>query len=405
MPKAKIGDPETGRQISKAPARRQGQAPGTPGTDTPSTSEIVDTALTTPNVPDTGGLSDALPIPDLEAVGAPLLENVAQAQLDEAIADFENKKIDKAEFDRISASIEAGVDQTVQDADAQQARMLGTEADVMARLRGADEAIQAIPGKVSSEFEKLTQEFGTLGQEALGRLDSKEQTAIGEIQAGKNEALSAAVNGIQGNINQAIAQIQSDPNLTTAQKASMIARTRMSGAMAVAPVVGAHVLQFNTLTANTRANFAQAGAQVQNAILGGQAQLLGGRGAAFAQAQVAVGQMTNQLLETEANSAVNFANAQTQLLGARQMAINSGNQLMLQGLAEFRTPTLNLVDYHATLMAGTMRLIQDGAFNRATQLNLDIRGDMIKQMEGSFPMNLIRVRVDRSRISSRWSGS
>ncbi len=362
--------------------------------DRPDTSELLDTALSNEGLPDTGRASDFLDPRDIAGTQGPLLQEVVDASEDEARGEFAAETQDFEQGQEFIGEVREGIQTNVTAIDERLAQQEGTEADVMARLRGAHEQIQAIPGKVEEKFGELSDRLATLSESAFDRLDSQEAVAIGEIQAGKNAALSAAVNGIQGNINQAIAQIQADPNMTSAQKASMISRTRMSGASALAPAVGAHILEFNTLTATTRSNFASVGASVQNTMLGLQGGLLQAEGNAFAAAQTAVGKLTTELLATEANTAINFANSQTQLLTARSVAINSGHQLMGQMLSEFRTPHLDLTGTMALLYSGFLTIANDTAAQNAALAEFDINTAIAIEGQGTHPDNVWAAAAD-----------
>ena len=389
MPKARRledqRDPETGK-ISKGD--RTGTREETLRAQEGTAGENFREAIETPGLEDTGLPSDALNQTDLAATRGPATERLLDASEQAARDEFAARQTDFDESRRVLGDADDAAQTGVTKIDEEAERLTGVEAEVMARLRSAAEQIQGIPDAVTTEFDRLRGEFDTLSQGAFDRLDSQQAAAVAGIQEGKNAALSAAVNGIQGNINQAIAQIQSDPNMTSAQKASMISRARMSGAMALAPAVGAHVLEFNKLTANTRTSFAQIGAQVQTQILGTQGDLIGAQGNAFAAAQTAVGQLTTQLLATEANTAVQFANAQTQLVSSRAMITNANSSLQLQGISEFGTPFLNLTDTRALELMAITTLVNDIDRQSLSAMQFNINANIAIEQEGEWPANI-----------------
>ena len=202
-------------------------------------------------------------------------------------------------------------------------------------------------------------------------------------------AAQSAIQGIQGNINNQVSQIQSNPNLTAGQKANMIAQVKLAGASSIAPAIGANQLAFNQLASTTATNFANITGSIQNQITASQGQLTGMQGNAFSQAKVAVGQMTNQLLEIDANSSAAFANSQANLLGMRTQAEMSGNTLLanilpMQGQpwADYTTSANMRFEFETGLLKEQFAMdLQSGSMEATIK--------MIESMEGSPLKNIL----------------
>ncbi len=269
-------------------------------------------------------------------------------------ADFQSQRGTQKEAETISDSIRegiAGTDERVSDI---QDELSASKADLDGRIDAALTAVEAIPGQVQTEFEKLKAKFDTSSQAALGDIDDKAEAAMGDVMTGRSEAMQAAVVGIQGNINTAVAKIQSDPNLTASQKSSMIAQTRLAGASAIAPAIGANILAFNQLQADVATKFGGFTTQLQTQIVSETGAFGRASAQAFAEATVASKNITNNLLSTQANSDSSYISSQGVLEGMRLQANLGGNQLMMTNLPNTADPVLNVIDAaSATMITGT----------------------------------------------------
>jgi hypothetical protein len=305
--------------------------------DTRPGGKITDAIFGPPREPLDIEIPDVVGDSNLPAQGEAGEEAVDEARATEDAsdaADIENKE----RADELAAGIEEDKDATSERFDEAGEGLEEDRARIQEDIDKQTENIQSIPGDVDARFDELRSEFDANAAGAFDRLDSEKSEVLGGIMEGQAQVMQAAVQNTQGNVNTQVAKIMSDPNLSDSQKRSMVAQVRMSGSSALGGIVGTTQLQFNELRANTATKFAEIGGQIQNQILNTQGQLIGMQGQAFAQTQIAVGQMTNTLLEIDANSSAAFANSQAQLLAARSSAEMAGNQLLLDVLPLQDTP-------------------------------------------------------------------
>lgn len=337
------------------------------------------------------GLAESIPdAPDVEGTlrqpGEGLISAVQSADEAQLAAEQE----DRIRAGRLASDIGQDVHGDINRMDTQRIRLGGDADAVSAQIADQQARLQEIPGAVRTEFENVRSEFDAMSTAALGRVDVQREEAMAGVMRGQTAAMQAAVSGIQGNINSQVAQINSNPNLSDAQKQSMTAQVKMQGAMSLAPAVGQTVLGFNQLAANTATSFGQISASVQNSITAQQGQLAQAQAGAFGQAQVQVGQMTNQLIELDANSQLGFAQAQNQLLGMRNMAHNSGNDLLLRLLPERDTPYADFTNSAATRLQFENDIMTKDFSMRLQEAGMDIQIAMLQQMQGTPMSNMLQ---------------
>lgn len=336
-------------------------------------------------------LSESIPdAPDVEATLRPHGEALVGAQRDAEEAQLAAEEADKARADRFASEIGQDVHGDVNRLDTQRIR-LGRDADeVSAQIAEQQDRLQEIPGLVRTEFENVRKEFDAMSTAALDRVDTAKEEALGGVMRGQSAAMQSAVQGIQGNINTQVAQINSNPNLSSAQKQSMVAQVKMQGAMALAPAIGQTVLGFNQLAANTAVSFGQISASVQNTITTQQGALALGQAGAFGEAQVRVGQMTNELISIDVNSQVSFAKTQNELLGMRNIAHNTGNDLLLRLLPEQDTPYADFTGSSATRLQFENDIMMKDFSMQLQSAGMDITVAMLRQMQGTPISNMLQ---------------
>lgn len=248
-----------------------------------------------------------------------------QGRADERATDFQ---ADTDELVRL-------IDEAIVDQDEDRVRFL-TE------LKDAKEAIQGMPEEVTSEFNRLRDEFGVEADASFDRLDTQLADALAGAEEGRSEAMQAAVQGLQGTVNSEVAKIMANPNLTQSQKQSMVSQVRLTGASAIAPVIGQTVLAFNKLSADIAMSFGTTFGALEGTVINAKGQLIGAQGQAFTQVQIAIGTITAQLLDVDASASASYTTAQSQLLATRSHATLTGNQLLLDLLPEQGTPYLDI---------------------------------------------------------------
>ena len=304
--------------------------------------------------------------PETRAADDPGMTEVALAQgtVDaiavQSEADFQAAKGLKDEAVGFQEGVTGQVSDTGERIEGIQGDIATAQTDLDLRIDAALTAVEDIPNQVSTEFDRLRNEFGDISAAALADVDTKATAALGQVMDGRATAMQAAVQGIQGNINTAVSKIQSDPNLTQAQKASMIAQTRLAGASSIAPAIGANILAFNQLAADVATKFGSFTTQVQTQIVSEEGAFGRAGGTAFAQATVASQEITGQLLSTQATSNAAYANSQATLEGIRSQAEMSGNQLLLDNMPNLEEPVLNGIDTASAAMTlGTDLITRD----------------------------------------------
>jgi len=315
-------------------------------------------------------------------------QGVVTAEEDRARAELGAQQEDQVRADDFAEGVQADLDDTTGAIDATRADLQGDQARFQANLAGASEQIEQIPTEVTNEFNRLRDEFGDTADASFDRIDSQREEALGNVDQGRAAAMQAAVQGIQGNVNTQVAQIMANNNLTDAQKQQMVSQVRLSGASSMAPAIGQTVLQFNQLSADVATKFGAITGQLESTVLQGEAQLTGLQGQAFTQAQIAVGQMTNQLLEIDANASVGFANAQSQLLATRSHATMTGNDILLRTLPEQSTPYLDLTGAAtASYEIGRDLMMSQWEMNMQS-FGMDLQIAMLRSMQGNPLTNM-----------------
>jgi len=295
---------------------------------------------------------------------------------------------DKAQADTLADDVAADADETVAKID-EQSMALEEDADrVQESIANQAEALKKIPGEVKAEFEDLRGQLSAEREASFERIEGQRGEALSQVMEGRSSAMQAAVQGIQGNVNNQIASIQSNPNLTDSQKQGMVAQIRMSGAGAIAPAIGKTVLGFNQLSADVATKFGAITGQLEGIGLQVSGDLMGQQGNAYAQAQVAVGEMANQLIDIDASSSAAFAQGQSQLLATRTHAQMTSNDILLRTLPLQNTPYPDTRGTHTAAFEIGMG-IQDKDFIRTTQvhsmgLTAALTRSMIGTPQGNF---------------------
>lgn len=312
----------------------------------------------------------------------------------EAIETAERERVaaaeeDQARSEEFGKDVEADTAETIAKIDAE-SMSLEEDADrIQESIANQAEALKEIPEEIRTEFEDLRGQLATQQGEALGRIDTKETAALSQVMEGRNSAMLAAVQGIQGNVSNQVASIQSNPNLTDAQKAGMVAQIRMSGASAMAPAIGQTILGFNQLSADVATKFGAISGTIEQTGLTTSATLMGQQGTAFAQAQVAVGEMTNELINIDATSSAAFAQSQTQLLATRSQAQMQSNDILLRNLPLQDTPYLDLAEA-ASARINIADQLQDKDFIRGLQTEaMELQKAYFEDMVGTPQRNFL----------------
>jgi hypothetical protein len=330
--------------------------------------------------------------PDVEGTLRPPGEEHIQELQDVSQRELEAQQADFRESRELKEDVERGREETVGAIEEVRGGLEERREGFQQRLGTQQEELQEIPQKVQTQFEQLRTQFGSQVSGALGRHEAQRSDAMGQVFRGQSAAMQAAVEGIQGNIRDQVAQIQGNPDIPGPMKSAMIAKVKMQGAMSMAPAIGQTVLQFNKLAADTATNFANVGAQIEATGLRGAAALTGAQGQAFAQAQTAVGQLTNNLLDIEQNAEASFANSQAQLLSTRSMAENASNDIMLRTISEFGTPYADFTNatgarlqFENEIMTKQFAMsLQEGGFNLQVALAKAMEGTPLGNMFQGF---------------------
>jgi len=255
--------------------------------------------------------------------------------------------------------------------------------DVQQAITDQKEEVKKIPDEVRTEFENLRDQFDTQVSTALDRTDADRDAALSRAEEGRSAALQAAVQGIQGNINNQVSKIQANQNLTSAQKASMIAQVKLQGASSLAPAVGANVLAFNQLSADVATKFGAIAGQIQTQGLAGQQSLATAQGQAVAAATTASAQMTDDLISLQSSSAVSFANSQNQLIATRAQAENSADDLMRLILPERDTPVADFTASNSASLDFEAGMWEKGANFELQRGGFNLQVEAIRSMQGT----------------------
>lgn len=271
----------------------------------------------------------------------------------------------------ISSGIQAEVGAVRGQIGRERSELAGEQATFRQDLETRQQELSTLATDVKGEFDSIRTDFNSAVSGALTDVRGAQSQALNGVYTGQAQAMQAAVQGIQGNVNTQIAQINGNPNLTAAQKQQMINQVKMTGAMALAPAIGATQLQFNTLATNVNTQFGQMLTQVEQAGLAGRTQLGTAGGQAFAAASNAMNQMSNQILELGQSSDLAFSSQQQSLIGLRNQASNIGNQLMTQILPETTMPYHDYGDIYAENLQNNVDLVKLDIKTSLEQFGLD----------------------------------
>lgn len=295
-----------------------------------------------PEAPDYATADTGITGPSGESTVTGLGQGVVDAERQRAEGEYAALREDERQAKEFYGDVERDVDEITGEIDVTRQQVEDDRRDFQREMGRARDEIDRIPTEITNEFDRLREEFGEAADASFDRIDSERGEALTNAEYGRSEAMQAAVQGIQGNVNNQVAQIMANPDLTQSQKQSMVAQTRLAGASSIAPAIGQTVLGFNQLSADIATKFGAITGQIESTIVAAKAELTGLQGSAFAQAQTAVGQMTTQLLEIEVGASASFASSQNQLLATRSHATMTGNEILLRTLPEMSTPYLDL---------------------------------------------------------------
>lgn len=296
---------------------------------------------------------------------------------------------DQARAQGVAGDVRASTEATVGDIEETREDLAARQEEFDTRLAAQSENLQDIPNQITSEFERLREEFGAEADASFDRIDVQREAALAGVMQGRSQAMEAAVQGVQGNVNNQIAQIQANGSLTDSQKQSMISQVRLQGATSMGPIIGASVLQFNQLAADVATKFGSITGQLEGIGLQVKGQLIGMQGEAFASAQVEVGRMTNQLLDIQASSDASYANSQGQLLAIRSQAEMAGNGLMVELLPAMATPYLDLTGATNAAFSVATGLMMDQFQLDAGSFAMDLNIAALREQQGNFLSRLV----------------
>jgi hypothetical protein len=307
---------------------------------------------------------------------------------EQAAADYAAAQDLKAEAEGIHEGIQTSLDETTAAVDTELEDLAANRAATTDAINRELGEAALIPEQVKSEFEALRTEFQGLIDSSTAIIDEDWGLALADVTRDRAQVMEAAVQGIHGDIGSAISKIQSDPNLTQSQKASMIAQVRMSGSSSLGTMVGATSLEFTKITADINTKFGSLVAGIQEAGLSGQAALSSQQGASFTQATIASKEITANLIGIQASSDAAYATASSQLLGVRSQAELGGHELMLANLPNLREPVLNVVDSAATAMLLGTDLATRQFEREMTAIGMEATIAMLRSQQGNFWSNV-----------------
>lgn len=363
----------------------------TSGLPTPASGTPAPTPVTDPNAPlspsDQALVDAGLPLPpDIPSVSSEFQDDVGtltdvrvQAEQDRVTA-----QTDTAERAQdISESIQSGIDTTRGEVAGERAGLTQEQQTFQQDLDTRRQELSTLAGDVRNEFDSIREQFSASVQGAIGDIEGARAQALNGVYQGQAAAMQSAVQGIQGNINTQVAQINGNPNLTAAQKQQMINQVKMTGAMALAPAIGATQLQFNTLAANVNTQFGQILGQIEATGLSGETQLGTAGGQAFLAASNAMNQMSNQILELSESSVLAFSAQQASLIALRNQAENSGNQLLNQVLPETTMPYHDYGDIYAENLENSVSIFKEDIANALDQYGIEATAAQVAIIVGT----------------------
>lgn len=268
----------------------------------------------------------------------PRVEQIEGQLMTEADQQVQSENAQKDYAMGIDQSVQDTQDRVGQNIEGLQGEARGMHDQFTTERQALSETVAGLPAEIERKFDANIDEFQQRITSSQGIIDQKESAALSQVMVGKSQAMAAAVQGTQGQVNSQIAQINANPSLTDSQKAQMTAQVRMQGAASIGPQVGATVLQFNELAANTAVAFGNMTTQIQGTGLQGMASLYEAEAKSFAETNIAAAQLGAQLLQTQSNADNNYITAQSNLEATRANIDMMGDQLRASLIPEMGVP-------------------------------------------------------------------
>lgn len=215
--------------------------------------------------------------------------------------------------------------------------------------------VEQLPQQVQTAVDSAISDFKGYTGEAISANVARAEEITSQVMQGQSMAMASAVQGVQGNINNQIAQINSNPDIPAAQKQQMINQVRIGGSMQMGPIIGANILAFNQLKAETATNLnSQITSTVNQAVASmgaleqtGMTQM----GGAFQ----ASAQLGSALTQMEVNSRHTMNAERLQLNSERDKNEWTNNQLQLALLPERDDP----VAFYSDVMMDDLSLTME----------------------------------------------
>ncbi|KKN39471.1 hypothetical protein LCGC14_0743000 [marine sediment metagenome] len=330
---------------------------------------------------------------------------LGQAAVDAEFAavEDENKAAleNQARAEGQAGDIRTSRDETTADIDAVREDLDTRQEDFDASIVTQMEDLKNLPAAAITEFERLRGEFDLIADASFERTDANRREALAGVMQGRSQAMEAAVQGVQGNVNNQIAQIQSNTNLTDSQKQSMISQVQLAGATSMGPIIGTSVLAFNQLAADVAVSFGEIVGNLEGVGLQVKGQLMGMQGDAFANAQVEVGRMTNQLLDIQAGADAAFANSQGQLLAIRSQAELGNNTLLAELLPALETPYLDFTAATANAAATALTIMMDNFNLKLGEFSIRMDIAALREQRGTPGWRIIQGIMEGLSVGGR----
>jgi len=289
-------------------------------------------------------------------------------------ARFQAAREDQQRADLLGETIRQDTDEAVSEVDEERDRLLQSQEELNQRIDENEARIDQIGENVDNQFQQAQEQFRTASQAALSNVREDRDDALKDVYRGQNAAAEAAVAGVHGQVRSAMARIDSNQNLSPAQKEQMKAQVSMNGALNLNAAVGQNMLQFNTLAANTATQFGQILGGLESVTLQGEAGLGQARAQASLEAQTAAAELGNELVGIRANADQAYSAQQGNLLMLRTQAQLTGNELAVNLLPAQASP---YIDYSGSALT-----------------NLDtLSGLLTKQFSGELGVSALDVQA------------
>jgi len=323
-------------------------------------------------------------LPDLSEEAEPVRQEAVEAVRQAEAGEYQQQRDIQAAAERIGERVETQVGEAGAEIEDIKADLDARQEELDRSVHAAQVGLDLLPQNVRHAFVDSRYYMERVLNQSRSEVEGAREAALADVYTGQAQAMQAAVQETQGNVNAQIAEINANPNLTQAQKQQMTAQVRMQGSMQLGATVGATQLQFNTLAAYTSTAFGQILGNVETAGIAQRGALAVGGAQAEAQAFGMASQLGAELTNIQATADQAYAAAQSQLTGLRAQIEMTGNQFAMELAPAQATPFINHTDSALFDLQSFVDLLKSDAIISLQEYGIDVSAYAAEAAQGGL---------------------